>query len=97
MTTQVHTELWTSWGSLLRSYAAAHGLNTHQFAVIEFGEDQIVLRYGTKWVRFTHNQYETSDGVIQAFALDQDGTVVLGGKIEEMDFAAEGITRELMQ
>jgi hypothetical protein len=31
MTSQLHTELWTSWASLLRSYAAAHGLNsTHR-------------------------------------------------------------------
>jgi hypothetical protein len=26
MTPQLHTELWTSWASMLRSYAAAHGL-----------------------------------------------------------------------
>jgi hypothetical protein len=25
---KLHTELWTSRASLLRSYAAAHGLNT---------------------------------------------------------------------
>ena len=41
---QLHRELWISWGSLLRSYAAAHGLNSKQFAVIEFGEDVIVVR-----------------------------------------------------
>ena len=29
---------------MLRSYAAAHGLNSKQFAVIEFGEDEIVVR-----------------------------------------------------
>ena len=27
MLNALHTELWTSWASLLRSYAAAHGLN----------------------------------------------------------------------
>ncbi len=31
------------------------------------------------------------------FALNLDGTVTLNGKIDEMDFAAEQITRELMQ
>ena len=40
----VHRELWISWASLLRSYAAAHGLNSRQFAVIEFGEEEIVVR-----------------------------------------------------
>jgi hypothetical protein len=97
MTTQLHTELWISWGSLLRSYAAAHGLNTKQFAVVEFGEDQIILRYGSRWARFTHDQQETNDQERSMFALNEDGTVNIGGKIEEMDFAAERITRELMQ
>ena len=38
-----------------------------------------------------------SDGEIVSFALNEDGTVTLDGKIDEMDFAAERITRELMQ
>lgn len=41
MIAALHRELWISWGSLLRSYAAAHGLNSHQFAVI--GSIDIVL------------------------------------------------------
>ena len=40
---------------------------------------------------------ETSDGSRTAFALNEDGTVTLDGKIDEMDFAAERMTRELMQ
>jgi hypothetical protein len=32
-----------------------------------------------------------------AFALNEDGTVSKDGKIDEMDFAAERVTRELMQ
>jgi hypothetical protein len=94
---RLHTELWISWASLLRSYAAAHGLNSNNFAVIEFGEDEIVLRFGSKWTRFTHDQQQSSDGNTSAFALNEDGTVTLDGKIDEMDFAAERITRELMQ
>jgi hypothetical protein len=93
----LHTELWTSWGSMLRSYAAAHGLNSHQFAIIEFGEEEIVVRFGSRWVRFTQDGHEGSDGTAQPFALQEDGTVRIGGKIEEMDMAAERITRELMQ
>ena len=90
-------ELWVSWASLLRSYAAAHGLNSHQFAVIEFGEDVIVARAGGKWLRITHAELETSEGARAIFALNEDGTVSLDGKMEEMDMAAERITRELMQ
>jgi hypothetical protein len=93
----VHRELWISWASMLRSYAAAHGLNRNQFAVIEFGEDEIVVRAGSKWVRFTHEEMESGDGSKAAFGLNEDGTVALDGKMDEMDFAAERITRELMQ
>jgi hypothetical protein len=93
----LHAELWISWASLLRSYAAAHGLNSHQFAVIEFGEDVIVARTGSKWVRITHTEFESSEGARAIFALNENGTVSLDGKIEEMDMAAEQITRELMQ
>lgn len=93
---RLHRELWVSWASLLRSYAAAHGLNSHQFAVIEFGEDVIVARAGGKWVRITHALMETSEGARAIFALNEDGTVSLDGKMEEMDMAAERITRELM-
>ena len=88
--------MWISWGSLLRSYAAAHALNTKQFAVIEFGEDVIVVRAGAKWVRFTQDGMERSDGKPESFALREDGTVELDGTIDEMDFAAERVTRELM-
>ncbi len=95
---RLHTELWISWASLLRSYAAAHGLNSHQFAVIEFGEDEIVVRAGSKWVRFTHARaWNQAKARVRSFALNEDGTVTLDGKIEEMDIAAERITRELMQ
>jgi hypothetical protein len=93
----LHTELWISWASLLRSYAAAHGLNSNNFAVIEFGADEIILRFGSRWTRFTHDQQQNSEGTQSAFALNEDGTVTLDGKIDEMDFAAERITRELMQ
>ena len=96
MDAELHRELWVSWGSLLRSYAAAHGLNSKQFAVIEFGEDVIVVRAGSKWVRFTQDGMERSDGGPGRFGLREDGTVELDGRIDEMDFAAERVTRELM-
>ena len=64
--------------------------------MIEFGEDEIILRFGSKWTRFTHDQQQSSDGNTSSFGLNEDGTVNLDGKIDEMDFAAERITRELM-
>jgi hypothetical protein len=39
---------------------------------------------------------ERSDGIRERFALREDGTVELDGRIDEMDFAAERVTRELM-
>ena len=93
---ELHTELWISWASLLRSYAAAHGLNSNNFAVVEFGEEEIVLRFGSRWVRFTHGEMLSSDGSAVSFALNEDGSVALDGKMDEMDFAAERVTRELM-
>jgi hypothetical protein len=94
---RLHTELWVSWTSLLRSYAAAHGLNNTQFAAVEAGDLEIEVRYGSKWIRFTHGEMESSDGSRVRFALNEDGTVTLDGKMEEMDMAAERVTRELMQ
>jgi hypothetical protein len=64
--------------------------------VIEFGEDVIMVRAGAKWVRFTQDGMEASDGERVAFALHEDGTVELDSKIEEIDFAAEQVTRQLM-
>ena len=96
LTAALHRELWISWASLLRSYAAAHGLNSNRFAVIEFGEDEIVVRVDAKWVRFTHGEMEKSDGGRAVFELNEDGTVLVDGKMDEMDFAAEVVTRELM-
>jgi hypothetical protein len=96
LNSQLHTELWISWASLLRSYAAAHGLNSIQFAVIEFGDNEIILRIDSKWTRFTHTEQHSSNGTKSPFALNEDGTISLDGKIEEIDFAAERITRELM-
>ena len=97
MDERLHRELWISWASMLRSYAAAHGLNRNRFAVIEFGEDEIVVRVDAKWARFTHEAMESSDSSRAVFALHEDGTVELDGKMDEMDMAAERVTRELMQ
>ena len=97
MNQQLRTELWISWASLLRSYAAVHGMHRKHQAVVDVGEVEIVVRYGSKWVRFTHGEMKSSDGSRARFALNEDGTVMLDGKMDEMDLAAERTMRELMQ
>jgi hypothetical protein len=93
---RLHTELWTSWASLLRSYAAAHGLNSRHHAVVEVGADEITLRVASRWLRFTHDAVEDNDGTKTGFSLQEDGTVKLNGIAEEMDLAAERLAREMM-
>ena len=97
MDPRLRTELWTSWASLLRSYAAAHGLNSRHHAVVEVGADEITLRVASRWLRFTHETMQDSDGNESTFALQEDGTVKMNGIAEEMDLAAERLAREMMQ
>jgi hypothetical protein len=80
---------------MLRSYAGAHGLNSNKFAVVEVGAEEIVLRVGPRWVRFTPAAMSTSEGTSAAFAMDEDGRVKLGEVWDEMDMAAEGVARQM--
>jgi hypothetical protein len=96
MDPRLRTELWTSWASLLRSYAAAHGLNSRHHAVVEVGADEITLRVASRWLRFTHETLQDSEGNQTGFSLEEDGTVKLNGIAEEMDLAAERLAREMM-
>src|ERR1700751_2004246 len=97
MESSLRTELWTSWASLLRSYAAAHGLNSRHHAVVEVGADEITLRVGSRWVCFTHETLAVSEGNHSSFNMQEDGTVKMNGIAEEMDLAAERLAREMMQ
>jgi hypothetical protein len=94
---RLRAELWTSWASLLRSYAAAHGMNSTHHAVVEVGAEEITLRVASRWLRFTHEMMELSDGGRSTFEMQEDGTVKLNGVAEEMDLAAERLAREMMQ
>jgi hypothetical protein len=97
VTSQLHTELWTSWASLLRSYAAAHGLNSTQHAVVEVSAGEITLRVGTHWLRFTATALEHDDTPPETFTLHENGTVSINNEPEEeMDIAAERFAREMM-
>lgn len=93
----LHTELWTSWASLLRSYAAAHGLHASQHAVIEVSAEEITLRVGPRWLRCTPEALQRNDTAPVAFHLNEEGTVTLGGDLpEEMDLTAERLAREML-
>jgi len=95
--TRLHTELWTSWASLLRSYAAAHGLNSTQHAVVEVSATEITLRVSSRWLRFTPTAMQHSDADPVPFALEENGNVTINGAAEEeMDFAAERLAREML-
>lgn len=93
----LHTELWTSWASLLRSYCAAHGLNAPQHAVVEVSAAEITLRVGARWLRFTPDSLEGTNLPKAPFHLNEEGTVSLtGNEAEEMDVAAEQFARDLL-
>ena len=94
---RLRAELWTSWASLLRSSAAAPGLNSTHHAVVEVGAEEITLRVASRWLRFTHEMMELSDGGRSTFEMQEDGTVKLNGVAEEMALAAERLAREMMQ
>lgn len=93
----LHTELWTSWASVLRSYAAAHGLNAPQHAVVEVSASEITLRVGPRWLQFTPDSFEGSQHPHAPFHLNEDGTVTIADEpAEEMDVAAERFAREML-
>ena len=93
----LHTELWTSWASLLRSYAACHGINAPQHAVVEVSAAEIILRVGAHWLRFTPTELEENHKSPLPFHLNENGTVSLDDlPEEEMDLAAERFAREMM-
>ncbi len=97
MNTSLQTELWTSFASQIRSYAAAHGLNSRHHAVVEVGPEVITLRVNTRWLQFTHSEMTEDNQQTQPFHLNVDGTVTIGAVTEDMDFTAERLTRELLQ
>ena len=96
VTDQLHRELWTSWASLLRSYAAVHSLGRDQHAVVEVSDDSILVRYGLRWMRFTRTEYITSEGQTQAFTLTENGRACVGPDEDEMDLCAERLASAII-
>jgi hypothetical protein len=81
---------------MLRVYAAAHGLTSTHHAVVEVGADEIVLRVGERWTRFTRDEMTGSEGGSIPFSMLEDGRIRIGDVEDEMDMAAESVAREMM-
>ncbi|HEY1802973.1 MAG TPA: transcriptional regulator [Terracidiphilus sp.] len=94
-------ELWTSLGSLLRSYTAAHGLHLKREAAFELTEEKILVRHGKKWLRLIRNQailtWTRENGSMGTLELTESGTLRSATHEEAMDLAAESWAREIMQ
>ena len=89
-------ELWSSWAGVLRSYAAVHSLGREQHAIVEVSNAEILLRYGTRWLRFTPDRIAGSDGAEHTFTLTENGTARIDDTEDEMDLAAERLTSEII-
>ncbi|WP_419806516.1 transcriptional regulator [Terriglobus sp.] len=89
-------ELWSSWAGVLRSYAAVHSLGRVHHAVVEVSENQILLRYGTRWLRFEPGSMDSSENGPKSFALTVNGQARIDDTEDEMDLVAERLTREII-
>lgn len=96
MTSQLQRELWTSWASLLRSYAAVHALGKDQHAVVEVSDDTILIRFGQRSAHFTHRDYVAPDGTVLPFALTVNGRARIGDEEDEMDLVAERLASAII-
>ena len=96
MTDQLQRELWTSWASLLRSYAAVHALGKDQHAVVEVSEEEILLRFGQRSCRFTPKEYLAPDGKALPFALTVNGRARVGDEEDEMDLHEERLASAII-
>ena len=96
MTDQLHRELWTSWASLLRSYAAVHSLGRDQHAVVEVSDDSITVRYGLRWMTFTRSQLIDHLGVTHSFTLTENGRAHIDADEDEMDLFAERLASAII-
>ncbi len=89
-------ELWTSWAGVLRSYAAVHSLGQPFHAVVEVSDGEILIRYGTRQMRFDPATMRVDDGPAVPFRLTVNGHAIVGDTEDEMDLAAERLCREII-
>ena len=95
----IETELWTSFVSLLRSYAAAAGLNMSATPKIEEAENSVaIVATGVRMkiqfdptTRRVEFQKGTDTGALLtsgSFEILLDGTIEIGGSKLDMDHVA---------
>jgi hypothetical protein len=98
---ELFRELWVSLAALLRSYTALHGLVGNRQATIEHDGQRIVVRHGKDWLELKRTGatvlWNRADGSHGALELTETGRLRSEAGEEEMDMAAEGWARELMQ
>ena len=103
----LYAELWVSLASLLRSYTAVHGLNGNRQATIELGAERIVVRHAEKWLTLERTgaqiAWTRENGNGGTLEFTENGRLRTAASAdavsqeEELDMAAEGWARELMQ
>ncbi len=104
----LYSELWLSLASLLRSYAAAHGLHNGSQAAIEVEEERIAARHGARWLELRRTGativWKRDNGSSGTLELTQTGRLrSAAGETEgasseqEMDMTAEAWARDLMR
>jgi hypothetical protein len=72
-------------------------MNSVHHAVVEVSADEITLRVNDRWLRFTASTMQSSDGDTEDFTLTEGGNVrIKNGHPEEMDMAAERLTRKML-
>ena len=103
----LYSELWVSLASLLRSYTAAHGLNRKEQAMVELGDEHIIVRIRDRWLKLNRAEAEViwsrENGTkgLMRFTIEGKLRTHIGqegheGAEEEMDMQAEAWARELM-
>jgi len=96
----LYRELWISLASLLRSYAAVHGLHKGIEAEIESDAHRITARHGDRCLKLDRNNnavtWTRENGTSGVLELTDHGRLRSPEGEEEMDMAAEAWARELM-
>jgi len=94
-------ELWISLASLLRSYAAAHGLSAGRQPEVEADGSRIVVRHHRHCLELTRTgaqvTWRREDGRSGTLEFTEAGRLRGDSGEEEMDMAAEAWARELMK
>ncbi len=92
--TTLETELWLSFVSLLRSYAAAANLNLREPAVVEEAGDHVIIAAGTTRLVMRFAAGEVSwerigtEAAVGSFEFLPEGTIAIHGKVQDLDHVA---------